>query len=147
VVMRTTGNRHSAEDAEDLATWVRALTGCPPVTQTALAMCKHPSHGEEPATWFYVEGDSEAGVARLRCLSGGHVAEVLDSADRWTFPSAWACVSCSQSIAEVVYGINDEAGTAKWLAIGVRCVECGDVAGLTDIMLGEVPIDELLASL
>src|SRR5271154_6686116 len=136
MVMRTTGNRHSAEDAEDLAVWVHALADCPPITQTALALCRHPAHGEDPASWFFVEADAEAGVARLRCLSGGHVTELLDSADRWTFPGAWACVSCSQSIAEVVYGINDDAGTAKWLAVGVRCVECGDVAGVTDFVLG-----------
>lgn len=147
MVMRTLGNRQSAENAEDLATWVQSLTGCPPITQTAIAVCRHPSHGDDPATWFFVEGDAEAGVARLRCLSGGHVIDVLDSADHWTFPGAWACVSCSQSIAEVVYGINAEAGTAKWLAVVVRCVECGDVAGLTDIVLGAVLLDELLRSL
>jgi hypothetical protein len=147
VVMRTLGTRHSAEDAEDLATWVRQLTGCPPITQSSVAMCSHPSHGDDPATWFYVEADAEAGVARLRCLSGGHAIDVLDSGEHWTFPGAWACVSCSQSIAEVVYGIHDEAGTAKWLIVAVRCVECGDVAGVTDIVLGEVPLDDLLASL
>jgi hypothetical protein len=147
VVMRTTGNRHSAEDADDLAVWVRGLEGCPPITQTAIALCRHASHGDEPATWFYVEADPEAGVARLRCLSGGHVSELLDSAANWTFPSAWACISCSQSIAEVVYGINDDAGTASWLAVAVRCVECGDVAGVTDMVLGAVPLDTLLASL
>ncbi|HEX3824657.1 MAG TPA: hypothetical protein VHV79_09360 [Mycobacteriales bacterium] len=147
MALRTTGNRHSAEDAEDLAGWVRALQGCPPITQTALALCRHPSHGDEPASWFYVEADAESGVARLRCLSGGHVTNLLDSAEQWTFPTAWACISCSQSIAEVVYGINDDAGTASWLAMVVRCVECGDVAGVTDVVLGKVPVDELLAAL
>jgi hypothetical protein len=147
VVMRTIGTRHTAEDIEDLAVWVRDLTGCPPVTQTAFAACTHAAHGDEPATWFYVEADAEAGVARLRCLSGGHPHEVADSAEHWTFPGVWSCVSCSQSIAEVVYGIHDEAGTAKWLVVAVRCVECGDVYGLTDIVLGEVPIDALLAAL
>jgi hypothetical protein len=29
----------------------------------------------------------------------------------------------------------------------VRCVECGDVAGLTDVVLPDVPLDELLAAL
>jgi hypothetical protein len=145
--MRTVGTRHSAEDTEDLAIWVRALEGCPAVTQTTLAVCSHPSHGDEAATWFYVEADAEAGVARLRCLSGGHSKDVHDSADHWTFPGVWSCQSCHQSIAEVVYGVHDEAGTAKWLVMAVRCVECGDVAGLTDIVLGETPLDDLLASL
>jgi hypothetical protein len=126
---------------------VRALEGCPPITQTALAQCRHPSHGDEPATWFFVEADAEAGVARLRCLSGGHVTDLLDSEEHWTFPTAWACVSCSQSIAEAVYGINDNTGIASWLAMVVRCVECGDVAGVTDVVLGKVPVDELLAAL
>jgi hypothetical protein len=147
VVMRTVGNRHAAEDVEDLAHWVRGLTDCPAVTQTSIATCGHPSHGEDPASWFYVEADAEAGVARLRCLAGGHASDVLDSAEHWTYPGVWACLSCGQSIAEVVYGIHDEAGTAKWLALTVRCVECGDVAGLTDFVLADVPIDALLATL
>jgi hypothetical protein len=145
--MRTKGTRHTAEDVEDVAVWLRELTGCPEVTQTAHASCLNASHGDEPATWFYVEADAEAGVARLRCLSGGHPKDIADSGDRWTFPGVWSCVSCNQSIAEVVYGIHDEAGTAKWLAVATRCVECGDVAGLTDIVLGEVALDDLLDSL
>jgi hypothetical protein len=56
-------------------------------------------------------------------------------------------VSCSQSIAEVVYGIHDETGNARWLVMAVRCVECGDVAGVTDIVTGDMPLDELLARL
>jgi hypothetical protein len=144
--MRTVGTRHTAEDVEDLAIWVRALSGCPEITQTTFVRCTHDAHGDEPATWFYVEADAEAGVARLRCLSGGHTKDVHDSAEHWTFPGVWSCLGCHQSIAEVVYGINDEGGTAKWLVVAVRCVECGDVAGLTDIVLGEVALDGLLAA-
>ena len=147
MVMRTVGNRHAAEDVEDLAIWVRGLGECPPVTQTAFAACPHPVHGDDPASWFYVEADPEGGVARLRCLAGGHANDVLDSAEHWTYPGVWACRSCGQSIAEVVYGIHDEAGTATWLMIAVRCVECGDVAGLTDFVLNETPLDGLLAQL
>jgi hypothetical protein len=72
---------------------------------------------------------------------------VHDSGDHWTFPGVWSCVSCHQSIAEVVVGIHDETGTAKWLAVAVRCVECGDVAGVSDIVLNDVPVDDLLAAL
>lgn len=147
MVLRTMGTRHTAEDVEDVAGWLRELAGCPEVTQTSYAACSHPSHGDEAATWFYVEADREAGVARLRCLSGGHTKDIVDSAERWTFPGVWSCVSCNQSIAEVVYGVHDEAGTAKWLAVAARCVECGDVAGLTDIVLGEVSLDDLLSTL
>jgi hypothetical protein len=145
--MRTVGARHTAEDIEDLDVWVRELSDCPTITQTAFASCTEAFHGDDPATWFYVEADAKGGVARLRCLSGGHTKNVHDSAEHWTFPGVWACNGCHQSIAEVVYGIHDEAGTAKWMVVAVRCVECGDVAGLTDIVLGEVPIDDLLASL
>jgi hypothetical protein len=145
--MRTVGNRHAAEDVEDLATWVRALTDCPEVTQTAVATCANPAHGDEAASWFYVEADAEVGVARLRCLAGGHATDLLDSAEHWTYPGVWACRACGQSIAEVVYGIHDEAGTANWLAVTVRCVECGDVAGLTDMVLPDLPVDTLLALL
>jgi hypothetical protein len=145
--MRTSGTRRTAEDAEDLAAWVRELSGCPPITQTAFARCKHPSHGEDAANWFYVEADAAAGVARLRCLAGGHQTDILDSAQRWTYPGAWSCVSCSQAIAEVVYGIHDDAGTARWLVVAVRCVECGDVDGLTDFILDEARLDSLLATL
>jgi hypothetical protein len=147
VVMRTIGSRHTAEDAEDLAVWTRGLSGCPEVTQTTFARCADSSHGEDDASWFYVEADPDAGVAKLRCLAGGHSSELLDSADHWTFPGVWACTSCGQSIAEVVYGIHDEAGTATWLAVTVRCVECGDVAGLTDMVLTDVAVDDLLAAL
>jgi hypothetical protein len=147
VVMRTLGTRHTAEDTEDLATWVRDLPGGPPVTQTVLARCNHDWHGDEPATWFYVEADASAGVARLRCLSGGHLREVLDSGEHWTFPGVWSCVSCSQSIAEVVYGVNDDDGVSRWMVIAARCVECGDVAGLTDLVLADIPTDALLGSL
>jgi hypothetical protein len=147
VVMRTAGTRHTAETSEDLSAWVRQLTDCPKITQTTVAICSNAAHGDEPATWFYVEADAEAGVARLRCLSGGHVNELLDSGKHWTFPHVWACVSCGQSIAEVVYGIHDEDFIAKWLVVAVRCVECGDVAGVTDIVTGDLQLEELLAKL
>jgi hypothetical protein len=149
VVLRTVGNRTVAETADDVVTWLERLTGCPPVSHTKIAVCTHPSHGEDVAAagWFYVEGDPTEGVARLRCLSGGHANDLLDSADRWTYPGVWACPSCSQSIAEVVYGINDEMGVAHWLFVAVRCVECGDVNGLTDMAAGDIPLEELLSKL
>jgi hypothetical protein len=145
--MHTAGVRQKAETAEDLATWVRGLTDCPPINHTIIAICSDASHGDEPASWFYVEADADAGVARLRCLSGGHVNGVLDSAEHWTFPHVWSCQGCGQSIAEVVYGIHEDASIARWLVVAVRCVECGDVYGVTDIVTGDVPLDELLAGL
>jgi hypothetical protein len=139
--------RTTAESVEDLAAWVTQLTGCPPVTDTKIATCSHPLHADDQASWFYVEGDPSVGVARLRCIAGGHVHELLDSADHWTYPHAWECPACSQSIAEVVYGINEVQGVAQWMVVAARCVECGEVAGITDLVLANVPMADLLAQL
>jgi hypothetical protein len=147
MVMRTVGTRERAESVDDLSDWLKGMTGCPPIDHTSVATCVHPFHGDEPATWFYVEADAEAGVARLRCLSGGHVHDLLDSAERWTFPGGWACLACNQSIAEVVYGISARAGKADWLAVAVRCVECGDVAGVCDLVLPALDLDLVLGAL
>jgi hypothetical protein len=147
MVMRTVGTRERAESVEDLQGWVRNLRDCPPIGHTVVAQCFHPSHGDEPSTWFYVEADGETGVARIRCLSGGHVHELLDSAERWSFPPAWGCLACGQSIAEVVYGISERRGKADWLAVAVRCVECGDVAGICDMVLPQLDLDLLLGAL
>jgi hypothetical protein len=147
VALRSVGPRLMAENVQDLAEWVTRLTGCPPITDTKVASCGHSNHGDEPAVWFYVEGDAEAGVARLRCIAGGHVIDLLDSSEHWTFPHVWLCPACSQSIAEVVYGIHTSDGKARWLVLAVRCVGCGEVAGVTDMVAGDIPLDELLAQL
>jgi hypothetical protein len=147
VALRTVGPRLTGETIDDLVDWVRHLSGCPTVTDTMVAICAHPLHADEPASWFYVEADAEEGLARLRCIAGGHIHELLDSADHWTYPKAWQCPACSQSIAEVVYGIHTEDGTARWLVVAVRCVECGEVMGVTDVVVPNVPLDELVAQL
>ena len=87
------------------------------------------------------------GVARLRCIAGGHVNDLLDSAEHWTYPGVWACPGCGQSIAEAAFGIHESAGVGRWMVLAVRCVECGEVAGVTDMVVSDKPIDELLASL
>ena len=147
MALRNVGPRLTAEDVDDLVAWVSHLSGCPTVTDTKIAICAHPLHDDEAASWFYVEGDAHEGVARLRCIAGGHVHELLDSADHWTYPKAWQCPACSQSIAEVVYGIHTEQDIASWLVVAARCVACGDVNGITDLVVPGVPIQELLAQL
>lgn len=147
MVIRAAGFREKAESAEDVATWLRELADCPQINHTAAAICSNPAHGDEPANWFYVEADAAEGVARLRCLSGGHVNDLLDSSAHWTFPHVWACGGCGQSIAEVVYGIHADGDVASWLVVATRCVECGDVAGVTDIVTGNIALEELLAQL
>ncbi|HET7529651.1 MAG TPA: hypothetical protein VFJ98_01700 [Mycobacteriales bacterium] len=147
MTLRTIAGQQTAETIEDLEHWIRGLEGCPPVTRTVLARCTRPAHGDDPATWFYVEADAEQGVARLRCLACGDARAILDSAERWTFPAAWSCTSCSQSLAEVVFGISEDDGLARWLVIGARCVGCGHVAGLTDMVVPGVAADVFVATL
>ena len=127
MTLRTVGSRLTSESVEDLATWLQDLAGCPPVNRTVTASCPGPSH-DEPATWFYVEADRAEGVARLRCLGCGHAKPVFDSEARWTYPPAWSCLNCRQSIAEVAYGLHVEDGdVTSWTAMGVRCVNCGEI--------------------
>ncbi|MDQ1696626.1 MAG: hypothetical protein QOJ03_1979, partial [Frankiaceae bacterium] len=131
----------------DLKAWLRGLEGCPSIDRTVVATCRRPVHGDEPATWFYVEADAQAGVGRMRCLACGDVRPLLDSAERWTFPPAWSCFNCSQSIAEVAFGVHENLGRASWLVMSVRCVECGHLAGLTDLVVPDLDADALAASL
>ena len=145
--MRTAHGQHKAETVEDLKSWVRDLTGCPSIDRVVTARCERPVHGDEPGTWFYVEADPHEGLARLRCLGCADMRPVLDSAERWTYPAAWACGDCSQSIAEVVFGVHAENGAATWLVVAARCVECSSVSGLTDLVVPGVPVDAFVTSL
>ena len=147
MTLRTVAGQQSAESLEDLVNWVMGLTGCPPVTRTVVARCTRPAHGGEPAEWFYVEADAGEGVARLRCLACADVRPILDSAERWTYPQTWSCPNCRQSIAEVVFGIAERDGVAEWLVVTGRCVSCGHVAGLTDMVVPHVAADVFAASL
>lgn len=132
--MRTVGGLQRAESIDDVERWVRDLPGCPAVSRTWVVTCPAAVHdAADPATWFYVEADAGAGVARTRCVGCGHVEHVLDSEQRWTYPPAWACLNCNQSIAEVVHGVHEGTeGAADWHVLAARCVECGAFAGLTD---------------
>lgn len=147
MTLRTAHGHHKAETVEDLKSWLRELDGCPPIHRVVTARCERPVHGEEPGTWFYVESSASEGVARLRCLGCADMRPVLDSAERWTYPPAWACSDCSQSIAEVAFGVHVDGEAATWMAVAVRCVECGSVAGLTDLVVPGLPADAFVDSL
>lgn len=147
MTLRSVSGRKRAESAQDLQEWLRGLEGCPPVSRTVAARCEADSHGDDPGMWFYVEADAAAGVARMRCLGCGRVRPVLDSQERWSFPPTWACSNCSQSIGEVAFGVNENNGLTRWLVMGVRCVECGHVEGLTDLVVDPTETDELVGSL
>lgn len=144
MVLRAGGRK--AEDVEDLRTWLAQLTGGPRVTETVVLACGH--HGDERPTWHYVEADARAGVARRRCLACGFAVSVLDSDARWTYPGTWACGGCGHSIAEVAAGLSVPDGEhVEWVVLAARCVECGEVEGLTDLVLPRRPLAEVAVGL
>lgn len=135
-----------AEDADDLRGWVAGLEGGPVVTDTLVLACG--MHGDERPTWHYVEADAAAGVARRRCLGCGFAVSVLDSGSRWTFPPMWSCDTCGHSIAEVAAGLSAPDGEhVDWVVLAARCVECGQVEGLTDVVLAAAPLPDVVAGL
>ncbi len=146
MVLRTTAGAHTAESVDDLKGWLRALESPFTVTETVTLACD--AHGDTRPTWTYVEADARRGVARRRCLSCATSVGVLDSHDRWTWPAMWCCRGCGQSIAEVVAGLAcAEDDHVDWVAIAGRCVECGRVEGLTDLLVPHRPIGEVVAQL
>jgi hypothetical protein len=146
MVLRTVGGARTGEDVEDLRSWLRQLEGGPHVDEVVVLACA--AHGDEPSTWTYVEADALAGVARRRCLACAQVVAVLDSADRWTDPPMHACSGCAGSIVEVAAGLAVPDGEhVEWVALAARCVECGRLAGLTDLVLPGVPVAEVVARL
>ena len=148
MVLQTVAGTTIGEDADDLQAWIRVLAGCPHVTHTMLTRCDNPTHGEdERPAWFYVEGDARNGVARRRCLACAVVKPMLDSNDHWTFPPMWMCRGCGQSIAEIGIGAHAETTgdgpRVTWLVVGLRCVGCGTVDGLTDMLVPHLTLGEV----
>lgn len=135
MTLRHIHGRTVTEDVSDVQQWLHGLQGCPEVTETAVISCAN--HPDEPGCWFYVEADAANGVARVRCLRCGLVQHLLDSEQRWSFPPTWSCVNCAQSIAEVVVGGHEIDGRAEWIAVAVRCVDCGGIAGVTDAVVAD----------
>jgi hypothetical protein len=147
-------DHRTGEDADDLLAWLQSLPGCPSIDETALASCGNPSHGDEAPTWFYVEADPAAGIARRRCLGCGTVHHMLDSQQHWhAGVHTAACPTCAQSMFEIAAGMHTEPGTESdervvtWVALGVRCVTCGRVDGVTDLFVPRVPLAAVTAAL
>ena len=146
MVLRLVGGVRTGEDTEDLRTFLTKLEGSPEVHETALLACDN--HGDERPTWTYVEADPATGVARRRCLQCASNVWLLDSESRWNFPHMWSCGSCGQSIAELAVGLSMPDGNhVDWVVLGVRCVECGRIDGLTDMVLPGTPLSEVLGKL
>lgn len=157
VVLQTLAGTRDAvrgESADDLRAWLSALTGGPAVSHTLVAACRADSHEADPPTWFYVEADAAAGVARRRCVGCGQVAVTLDSDQRWSHPPMHACTGCGQSLMEFAAGLHTEPAAdpggeplVTWLAIAARCVGCGRIDGLTDLVVAEAPLSEIAGAL
>jgi hypothetical protein len=151
MTLHSVAGQRIGEDTDDLKLWLRDLAGCPTVTHSHVMTCPNEVH-DEPATWFYVEADPSAGVVRRRCLACGFVVATLDSEERWSHPHMWSCRSCGQSIAEAAAGMHAPGeegapGPVSWIAIGVRCVGCGMLAGVTDFVMPKTDYDETIAKL
>ena len=145
MVVRTVAGAPAGEDLDDLRSFLTTLRGAPEVHETVVLTCPH---HDEPATWTYVDADPAVGVARRRCLACGTGAYLLDSEARWTYPQAHACRGCRTSIFEVAAGLHQPDGEhVEWVAVAARCVECGRLQGLTDVVLPALPHDEVVAGL
>lgn len=132
----------AGEGVERLVAFLRGLDGAPQVHEVVVLACH--AHGEQPATWAYVEADAVAGVARCRCLACGAVTVLLDSERHWTYPPMHSCRDCGQSIVEVAVGLSVPDGVhVRWLAVGAQCVTCGAVAGVADVVVDDLPVEEL----
>ena len=147
MTLRNVAGNEVGEDSGDLRLWLEGLEGCPPITATTLARCENPVHGEDPPTWFYVEADASEGIARRRCLACGGVKHVLDSEARWNHPPMCSCGNCGQSMFELGAGFHVVDGEVDWLALGVRCVGCGTLNGVTDMNTEGMSLDEASAAI
>jgi hypothetical protein len=144
MVLRARGRK--AEDADDLRAWLAELRGALMITDSVVLGCGQ--HGDERPSWHYVEADRSAGLAKRRCLACGFAVSLLDSEQRWTYPGMWSCRGCGHSIAELAAGLSAPDGSSvQWVALAARCVECGDVDGLTDFVLDGVPLSQVIAGL
>jgi hypothetical protein len=144
MVLRAFGRK--AEDSDDLRNWVSDLRGGPVVTDTVVLACHQ--HGDERPTWHYVQADARDGVAKRRCLACGFAVAALDSDQRWTYPPMWTCASCGHSIAEIAAGLSAPDGEhVEWVVLAARCVECGQVDGLTDLVVDRTPLTEVVVAL
>jgi hypothetical protein len=146
MVLKKVADARKGENAEDLRTWLTELEGSPEVHETVVLACAQ--HGDERPTWAYVEGNASEGIARRRCLACATAVHLLDSEARWSHPPMFACRGCGQSIVEVGAGLSMPDGEhVEWVVVGLRCVECGRLSGLTDMVVEGRPLSEVVAAL
>jgi hypothetical protein len=115
------------------------------VTETLVLACGQ--HGDERPTWMYVEADAATGVADGAACSAASPSRArlrlaLD------LPADVGLHSCGHSIAEVAAGLSVPDGQhVDWVVLGARCVECGQVGGLTDVVLDQAPLASVVVGL
>jgi hypothetical protein len=154
VALQRLADHRTGEDADDLKHWLEMLQGCPSVDVTALAVCDNPTHGDDKPTWFYVEADAATGVARRRCLACGLEHHVLDSEANWRVNiHMHMCPTCGQSMFELAAGLHTSPGehpdepVVTWVVLGVRCVTCSRIDGLTDMFVPGLPVPFVINAL
>jgi hypothetical protein len=146
MVLKKVAGARTGEDAEDLRSWLSSLEGSPAVHETVVLACE--KHGDQRPTWAYVEAKADDGIARRRCIACATTVHLLDSEARWTYPQMWSCRGCGNSIVEVAAGLSVPDGEhVDWVVVGARCVECGRLAGLTDMVVDSRPLAQVLAEL
>ena len=60
----------------------------------------------------------------------------------------WSCEGCGHSIMEIAAGVSaPQDDLVSWVVLAVRCPECGRLAGVTDIVVDDLPLDQVLAEL
>jgi hypothetical protein len=60
----------------------------------------------------------------------------------------WSCRGCGHSLAELAVGLAVPDGDGvDWVVLAARCVECGRVDGLTDLVLDRQPLAAVVAGL
>ncbi len=60
----------------------------------------------------------------------------------------WSCSGCGHSIAEIAAGLSTPDGEhVEWVVLGARCVECGQVDGLTDLVLAGQSLPSVVVGL
>ena len=143
-------NHVVGDNPDDLRAWVLALAGGPGVTHVQVQHCREDAaHGEDRPFWFFAEADGRHGVVRLRCVACGQAHSLFDSDERWTYPPMFACATCAQSMLEVAIGVHAEPDSdgrpvVTWAAVGSRCVMCGRLEGLTDVLLAQPhPLEDI----
>jgi hypothetical protein len=133
----------TGDDSADLLPWLTALTDSPAITEARVLRCEQ----EDREFCGFVQADPRSGVARRRCVACAAVTDLLDSAERWSFPATYECPGCQQSLVELAVGISaDHERRTSWLAMAARCVGCGRIAGLTDRLVSGLAIEEVLVA-